>query len=61
MKSIVFVAAAAATLAIAAPTVAQDAANMSFFITSAGSGNGANLGGLDGADKLCQSLAVAAG
>ena len=26
---------------------------MSFFITSAGSGNGANLGGLAGADKIC--------
>ena len=34
---------------------------MSFFITSAGSGSGANLGGLAGADKLCQSLATAAG
>jgi hypothetical protein len=35
--------------------------NMSFFITSVGSGNGANLGGLAGADKHCQSLAAAAG
>ncbi len=34
---------------------------MSFFITSAGSGNGANLGGLEGADKHCQMLAEAAG
>jgi hypothetical protein len=34
---------------------------MSFFITSAGSGNGANLGGLAGADKICQTLAAAAG
>jgi hypothetical protein len=34
---------------------------MSFFVTSAGSGNGADLGGLAGADKLCQSLAQAAG
>jgi hypothetical protein len=34
---------------------------MSFFITSAGSGNGANLGGLAGADKICQNLAAAAG
>lgn len=36
-------------------------ADMSFFITSAGPGNGANLGGLEGADKHCQSLAAAAG
>ena len=34
---------------------------MSFFVTSAGSGNGANLGGLAGADRICQTLAAAAG
>lgn len=34
---------------------------MSFFITSAGPGDGANLGGLAGADKHCQTLAEAAG
>ncbi|MEE9207335.1 MAG: hypothetical protein V3U67_02995 [Gemmatimonadota bacterium] len=34
---------------------------MSFFITSAGPGDGANLGGLDGADARCQALATAAG
>jgi hypothetical protein len=34
---------------------------MSFFVTSAGSGMGANLGGVAGADKLCQTLATAAG
>jgi len=34
---------------------------MSFFVTSAGSGNGANLGGLAGGDKICQNLATAAG
>ena len=34
---------------------------MSFFVTSAGLGNGANLGGLEGADAYCQSLATAAG
>lgn len=39
---------------------AQDA-KMSFFITSAGPGDGANLGGLAGADKHCQALAEAAG
>src|SRR5499426_1679274 len=37
------------------------ASNMSFFITSAGSGKGADLGGLAGADKTCQTLAQAAG
>ncbi len=36
-------------------------ASMSFFITSAGPGNGADLGGLDGADQHCQMLAAAVG
>ena len=39
----------------------DSAAKMGFFVTSVGSGNGADLGGLAGADKLCQSLATAAG
>jgi hypothetical protein len=34
---------------------------MTFFISSTGSGQGANLGGLAGADALCQRLATAAG
>ncbi len=34
---------------------------MTFFVTSAGPGKGADLGGLAGADRLCQSLAQAAG
>ena len=34
---------------------------LTFFITSAGSGNGADLGGLEGADLICQTLAEAAG
>ena len=34
---------------------------MSFFVTSVGLGDGANLGGLAGADKHCQALATAAG
>lgn len=37
------------------------ARDMSFFVTSQGSGRGADLGGLAGADRLCQSLASAAG
>ncbi|MCZ8204626.1 hypothetical protein [Gemmatimonas sp.] len=41
------------------PTFAQQ--DMSFFITSVGSGDGANLGGLEGADKHCATLAEAAG
>ena len=34
---------------------------MSFFVTSVGKGDGANLGGLAGADAHCQTLAAAAG
>ena len=34
---------------------------MGFFITSVGPGDGANLGGLEGADAHCQALAEAAG
>ena len=41
------------------PALAQDN-SLSFFITSAGPGNGADLGGLDGADAHCQKLAEAA-
>ena len=35
--------------------------SMRFFVTSAGSGKGGDLGGLDGADGHCQSLAAAVG
>jgi hypothetical protein len=34
---------------------------MSFFVTSEGSGKGADLGGLAGADKICQARAAAVG
>lgn len=42
------------------PAAAQDA-RFNFFITSTGSGDGANLGGLAGADDHCQQLGYAAG
>ena len=45
---------------LAIPAQAQQA-GMTFFITSAGPGKGADLGGLAGADAYCQSLASAAG
>jgi hypothetical protein len=50
----------AAVLAFSFAAPAQQS-NMSFFVTSAGSGDGANLGGLNGADAICQKLAAAAG
>ncbi|MBI2320288.1 MAG: hypothetical protein HYU75_25620 [Betaproteobacteria bacterium] len=46
---------------IASPTAQAQQPNMTFFVTSVGSGKGADLGGLAGADKHCQSLASAAG
>ncbi|MBW7850839.1 MAG: hypothetical protein H3C38_10110 [Rhodospirillales bacterium] len=47
-------------LLIGAAAQAQSA-DMSFFVTSAGPGKGADLGGLAGADRHCQALAEAAG
>ena len=69
MNKIVFGVMALGTLT-AALTVAQDKGKggpkappppMSFFVSSAGKGDGANLGGLAGADQQCQTLAAAAG
>ncbi len=53
----------ASALALACFTSVIGAQNnsMSFFITSVGSGNGANLGGLEGADAHCAALATAVG
>jgi hypothetical protein len=44
-----------------AASSAGPAANFSFFVTSAGSGKGADLGGLAGADAHCQKLASSVG
>ncbi len=48
-------------IAAVAHSQSGGAANMTFFVTSAGPGRGADLGGLAGADAHCQSLAQAAG
>jgi len=45
----------------AAAAAQAQGANMSFFVTSAGAGHGADLGGLAGADKICQARAQATG
>lgn len=55
-----FLLATAAVFLLVLPVSAQDS-EMSFFITSAGLGDGANLGGLKGADMHCKALAEAAG
>ena len=50
------------TLAVVlAVSVSAQGNNMTFFVSSTGSGMGGNLGGLAGADKLCQGLAAKAG
>jgi hypothetical protein len=51
----------AAALVLALGVAQAQDNSMSFFITSVGLGKGANLGGLDGADAHCASLAEAAG
>lgn len=55
----VIVAFGAVTTGASAQSV--DTQKMSFFITSVGKGDGANLGGLEGADAHCNTLASAAG
>lgn len=52
--------AALAALAVTAAVKAQQP-QMTYFLTSAGLGKGADLGGIEGADKHCQALAQAAG
>ena len=49
------------TLVLPAQAAAAQSAQMNFFLTSAGSGDGANLGGLQGADQICQDRAYAVG
>jgi hypothetical protein len=51
----------AVLLAMAGGVAHAQQAQMTFFVTSTGPGKGADLGGLDGADKHCQTLAQAAG
>jgi hypothetical protein len=48
-------------IAAAVPVASAQETAMGFFITSAGPGKGADLGGLAGADAHCQQLAQAAG
>ena len=61
IREIGFALAAALVFLAAAQAAAQEKPAMSFFVTSRGSGNGADLGGLAGADALCQDRAASAG
>jgi hypothetical protein len=60
-KSRALVLTAVAAVLLTACATTPSTGPMSFFITSAGSGKGADLGGLAGADAQCQRLASAAG
>lgn len=53
--------AALVALTLAVPAASAQSSNFSFFITSAGPGDGADLGGLDGADAHCAFLAYQVG
>ncbi len=59
-KSVLFTPLTVVLLALSGGVPAQQS-DMTFFVTSAGSGKGADYGGLEGADKHCQTLAAAAG
>src|SRR5690242_5095963 len=62
MKSNLWISLILCGVGAAGMALAQPAnSNMSFFITSVGKGDGANLGGLAGADAHCAALAKAAG
>ena len=61
METMRLSAAIACAVALAFFTLPATAEDMSFFITSTGPGDGANLGGLSGADAHCRKLAEAAG
>ena len=52
---------AAVLLAFGASAASAQDANISFFITSSNPGSGADLGGIEGADAYCETLAEAAG
>jgi len=58
---VVALAAGMAPAAQAQQSKAAQSKGMTFFVTSVGKGNGADLGGLEGADAHCNALAKAAG
>ena len=61
MKSMPILAVCAAVIVTVGHGAIAQETSMSFFVTSQGPGDGANLGGLDGADGHCQQLADSAG
>jgi hypothetical protein len=60
-RAIIPTLASLALLALGASGAQAQQATMTFFLTSAGPGKGADLGGIEGADRHCQQLAQAVG
>lgn len=60
-KTMLTVSAALLLSGLALPAQAQQNPAITFFVTSVGSGKGADLGGLAGADKHCQALSKTVG
>jgi len=60
-QALAIVACAAITAAGLGADVLAQSAGMTFFVTSVGSGKGADFGGLSGADMHCQTLAATVG
>ena len=61
MRKTLRIAAVFSVLAVAACATPQYPQGMTFFITSVGTGRGADLGGVEGADRHCQALAAKVG
>jgi hypothetical protein len=61
MRTAIILTATLVSCAFCLSASAQQGQDMSFFITSVGSGKGGDLGGIAGADAQCQALAQAAG
>jgi hypothetical protein len=61
MRCTLIAATGALTLFGCATEPGQSARDMTFFVTSTGPGRGGDLGGIEGADRHCQTLASAAG
>ena len=60
-RSSILASAALLALVLSGTAQAQQAANMTFFVTSTPVGKGGDLGGLEGADAHCQQLAQSVG
>ena len=57
MHKMLGIAAGLSALAFAGCATTQYRQGMTFFITSVGTGKGSDLGGIEGADRHCESLA----